>query len=330
MSTLLHAPARTGGTRRALARAEFALLALGACGLLLAAIAVIAAPGALELPGALDASDATRLAAAISVYLMSHVFRFLRLVVLLRNPGLRLRRVLQVHLFTSGLGVLLPFKLGDLVRIREVGLLTHSWRTGLLAVWLERALDATALAVLVLVTAVGLPESLPLVTPFLVVGTIFVLGTVAAITVVPENIRAVMLHLVRRPFGERSVTALRLLRATLATLHEAPNLLRGRVLTLLLLTALVWCAELAVVSIAVPGADAQLSQLSTSVLSLLSGISSGATPLMPGSSDRLVDSLRELGRAPEVGLYRLSLLLPMLIGGAAAAALYLRGRGVRS
>lgn len=321
---------RAAPRRPVIRRVELATLALGAAALAIAAAIALASPGSLELPALTDSDVASRFVAATALYAMSHVLRFLRLVVLLRNPGLRFRRVLQVHLFTSGLGVLLPFKLDALVRIREVGLLTQSWRTGVLAVWLERAFDAAALAVLVLVTALGVPDALPLVTPFLVVGTVFVLVTVAAITIVPENIRALMLHIVRRPFGPRSVTALRFLRGTLATLHEAPALIRGRVLTLSLLTVLIWLCEIAVVSVAIPGAAAELSELSTAVLSLLSGISSGVPPILPAASDRLVESITEFGRgAPEVGVYRLSLVLPMVIGGAVAGLLYLRSGAQR-
>ena len=326
MSGLAQAPARSATARDLLARIERGLLALGGAALLVAAVLVIGRPSIFDLPSFIDGDVVGRLLAAAVLYVFSHLIRFLRLVVLLRNPALRLRRVLQVHLMTAGLGVLLPFKLGDLVRIREVGVVAGSWRTGLLAVWLERALDAAVLAVLVLITVLGVSESLPLLTPFLVVGTVFVAATAMAIAVLPENIRALMLHIVRRPFGERSVPVLRALRVTLDILHEAPNLLRGRVLTLLLLSAMIWGSEIAVVSIAVPGAAEGVSELSTALLSLLSGVSSGASPLMPVSSDRLAEALTDLGSAPDVGVYRLCLVLPMLIAGAAAAITYLPRR----
>lgn len=326
MSGLTHSPARGASMLGALGRAERGLLVLGAAALLVAAVLVLVRPSIFDLPALTDGDVLGRFLAASAVYVLSHLVRVLRLVVLLRNPALRLRRVLQVHLMTAGLGVLLPFKLGDLVRIREVGVAAGSWRTGLLAVWLERALDAAVLAVLVLITAVGVSESLSLLTPFLIVLTVFVVATAAAIAILPENIRALMLHIVRRPFGERSVPVLRALRGTLDTLHEAPGLLRGRVLTLLLLSVMIWGLEIAVVSIAVPGVTEGVSELSTAMLSLLSGVSSGAPPISPASSDRLVEALTEFGTAPDVGAYRLVLLLPMLLAGAAAAITYLPWR----
>jgi len=311
---------------RGITRLETLLLTVAMAGLGALAVLVVVRPSLFDLSGALSGENAGRLAAGIVVYSLSHVLRVLRLALLLRDPGLRLRRVLQVHVMTAGLSLVLPFKLGEAVRVREVGVVAGSLRTGLLAVWLERTLDAAVLAVLVAVSAVAFPSSLDLLTPFLVLMSAFVAVTLVLITVVPENIRALMLHLVRRPFGERSVTALRLLRATLSTLEQAPSLLRGRAMTLLVLSALIWAAEIAVVSLTVPAAGAALSELSTSLLALLSGVSSGATPLMSSAADGLEDALRAFGQTPDVAAYRLCIVLPLLVGAPAAAAAYLRWR----
>jgi hypothetical protein len=138
-----------------------------------------------------------------------------------------------------------------------------------------------------------------------------------------------MLHLVRRPYGERSVPALRLMRGALATLEEAPAMVRGRLPSLLLLTVLIWAAEVAVVSVVIPGIDLGLTGLSTSVLSVLAGVSSGATALMPDSGARLVEALEEIGNPARVDLYRACLVAPVLVAGAWAASLYLPWRGRR-
>ena len=133
----------------------------------------------------------------------------------------------QVHLFTAGLAVLLPFKLGDLVRIREVGRRDGPVRTGLLAVWLERTMDAAVLAVLVIVAAIGVPDSLGAADAVPRRDGDVRRRDVVLITVVPDNIRELMLHLVRRPFGERSVSALRVLRARWRSCTRRPRWCAG-------------------------------------------------------------------------------------------------------
>lgn len=317
---------RAGSRGGGVLRAELALLWLAAGALAVVGLLTVVAPSAFALPDLLDLSDAPALLGAAAVYALGHVLRITRLSVLIHHPGIRLRRVMQLHLFTTGLGVLLPFKLSELVRVREVGVLTGRWTTGLIAVWLERALDAAVLAVLVLVAVAGVPDALELLRPVLLVGTAFVLVTILLMTVVPANIRGLMLTLVRRPYGERSVSALRVMRGALSVLHEAPGLLRGRLPTLGLLSAGIWIAELAAVSIAIPELDFGISRLAAGMLALFSGLSVGVTPLMASSGDRLADALGTLGSTPDVDLYRACLVVPALVAGALAGFAYLRSR----
>lgn len=332
MSLALERRAATAVTRRhepglvgTVLRLEQWWLLLAAVAIAVVAVLVVARPSLFGLPSLADV-DGARLAAGMTVYALSHALRFVRLALLLHHPGLRMRRVLQVHLFTSALGVLLPFKLSELVRIREVGVIAGSARTGLLAVWLERTLDAAVLFVLVAITAISVPDSLDLVTPFLVGLTAFVTITVVLITVVPENVRELMLHLVRRPYGPRSVAVLRVLRGGLAALQEAPSMLRGRLPTLIVLSALIWAAEIAAVSLTLPDVGARVSELSSGMLALLATLSSGTTPIMSGAGDRLAEVLADFGYRADVDLYRLTIVLPVLVAGAWATALYVRWR----
>jgi hypothetical protein len=311
-------------------RVEQALLWLGLGAMVVATAAVLARPSAFDLPSWLGSDRTVALLGAMGIYALSHLLRFLRLALLIQSPAIRLRQVLQVHLLTTGLGVLLPFKLSELVRVREVGVITGSWRTGLLAVWLERAFDAAVLGVVLLIAVLGSSDSLDVLTPLLALMIAFVAVTVILIAVVPENVRQLMLHIVRRPFGEGSVGVLRTLRATLSMLEQAVTMLRGRIPTLVLLSTLIWAAELLVVSIAISGLGGGVSRLSAAVLGVLSGVSAGASPLMASSADRLIDALGELGLSPDVELYRGVLVLPALIAGVVAAGLYLPHRGRRT
>ena len=305
--------------------AEVWLLRIAWAALVVVALLAVLAPGLFGLSSVLDGGIG-RLLGCIALYGLSHAARFARLALLVHHPGISVRRVLQVHLLTTGLGVLLPFKLSEIVRVREVGVITGSLRTGLLAVWLERTFDFCILLVLVLVTAVGIPDSLGTLTPLLALMTTFVIVTVVLIAVVPENLRGLMLHLVRRPYGERSVTALRWMRAALSMLHEAPSLVRNRLPTLALLSVIVWAAEVAVISIALPGIDLRLSELSTAMLALLSSVSTGATPLMPGFGEDLADALGSLALSADVGVYRAALALFSVVGAAWAASHYVPWR----
>lgn len=299
----------------------------GAAALPGVALLVLVRPSEFALPSLLEAPD-WRLAAALALYALSHLFRVARLVTLVHTPAVRVRRLVRVHLMATGLGMILPFKLSEAVRVVELGAVLGSVRTGLLAVWLERTFDAAVLLVLVAITAAGIPAVVDLLGPLLVVLATFVVLTVVAITILPENLRTLMLHLVRRPSGERTIPLLHALRIALDTLHDAPRLLRGRMATLVVLTVLVWATEVAVVSVAVPGAGDGLREIATAMLSVLSTVSSGGTALWPSSGDALRDALAEGGLSgADVDLYRLALVLFALVAGPVGAAQHLLRRG---
>jgi hypothetical protein len=324
VSALPVLPARRGsGIAAALGRAELGLLAAATAGLGAVAVVVLVKPSAFDLPSAFDSSTVLRFLAASALYAFGHVLRFIRLALIAYLPGVRLRRLLQVHLLTTGLGVVLPFKLSELVRIREVGVVVGSLRRGLLVVWIERTLDAVVLIALVTVAALTIDGALDLVAPLLVTLVAFVVLTLVALTVLPANLRALMLHITRRRTGERGVQAMRLLRAALTTLRPAPELVRGKLSTIAVLSVAIWAVEVAVVALAIPGVGAEVSQLSTAMLSLLSSISSGATALFAASEHRLLSALADFGEYPDVGIYRLTLTLPALVAGAVAGASYL-------
>jgi hypothetical protein len=183
--------------------------------------------------------------------------------------------------------------------------------------------------VLVGACAIALPGSLELFTPLLVVLCSFVAVTVVLLTVVPPNLRLAMLHLLRRSSGERGVASLAALRGILDLLRSAPELLRGRVPTLVLLSILVWAAEVAAVALALPGISANASEVATALLSVLSSVSSGVIALVPDSADRLADALIRFDALAEVRAYRAVLTLPALVAGAIGGTFYLRWRGAR-
>ncbi len=310
-------------------QAEQAALTLAVAALAVVGVLTLVAAGSFELPRLLSGDQLLRFAAAALVYLCSHVLRFLRLALLAYRPGVQLRRILQIQLLTAGLSVVLPFKLSDLVRLRELGIVLGDFRTGLVILWLERTFDAAILLVLAIVCAVALPGSLELLAPLLAVVGLFLLVTILLLTIVPANLQLAMLHVVRRDGGERDLRALSVMRAVLTTLRPVPALLRGRVPTLLLLSAGIWLVEVAAVAIAVPDIGEHLSELSAGLLSVLASVSSGLTPLLPESGERLRETLSRFSSADDVAVYRAVLTVPMLVAGAIGGATYLGWRAKR-
>lgn len=295
-------------------------LALVAGIVVLGALAVATLVPAARARLQLTTTPVGPLVAAAAVYALGHLLRGLRLAVLLNDPVVGARRILAVHLLTAGLSLLLPFKLGDLVRMRITGVLVASTARGVVATVLERSLDVgVVLAIAVVATATS-DEVVGLVTPLLVLSGAFVVATVAAVTVVPDYLRALSLYLVRRPAAPGGLRLLAGVERVMVVLDEVPRLLRRRTPTLVVLTGLVWSAELGALALALPALGGDLVRLSGALATFLSSLSSGAIALFPGGSEQALgtwppgDMLEGLAFEQ----YRTVLLVPLLWASVAA------------
>lgn len=248
--------------------------------------------------------------APTAVYAFGHLLRGLRLAVLLHDPVVGARRVLAVHLFTAGIGLLMPYRLGDVVRVRATGVLVGSTSRALVAVVLERLLDVGVVLGLSLFAAATAGGSMTRFAPLLVLSGVFVLLTAAAVTVLPAYLRALSLYVVRRPDAPGGEGLLGALERLLHVLDEAPHLLRRRTPMLVLLTALVWVAELTALGLAVPALGQDPVRLSRGLVSFLSSLSSDSVALLPQPS-----------QSP---LYRAVLLVPLLLASSVSGVVLVR------
>lgn len=315
---ILRGPSTTRFTT--LTTAELVVLRVVVAGFVVLAVLAVARPSALGLMTP-SVADLPLLLCAVVVYALNHALRALRLAVLVHGPLMRVRSVLRLHLLSAGTGLFTPFPLGDLVRARLVGIFVASPSRGLVVVWLERALDVAAIVALLLVSRVG-SGAVQLWSPLLLLSAGFVIVTVALVTVVPENLHAVSLHLVR----QRGAGGLRLLGAlerTLLVLAEAPNVLRRKTLTLVLLTVLIWSAELLTLALVLPALADTPQQLATGLLTVLSELASGAVAVAPGSAGELAAGSGTQGAG---ALYRCVVILSLLAAGAVAGTVVFRAR----
>lgn len=306
------APARTPRWTAALTTVELIVLRIMVVLLAVLVLLALFRPSALGLRLGPVTERPLALAAAALAYGVNHALRALRLAVLVHDPLMSLRSVLRVHLLSAAAGLLTPFRLADLVRARLVGVFVSSASRGIVVVWLERALDVALVVGLLLLSQTGSDAALELWSPLLLLSAAFVVVTVALVTVVPDQLHAASLYLVRRR-GSGGLRVLRLLEQTLVVLAEAPKVLRRKTASLVLLTVLIWSAELLALALAVPALADGPGRLATGLLTLLSDLASGVIAVAPGSSTGL-----DPGSAPsdDVSLYRFVLIVPLLAAGA--------------
>lgn len=193
------------------------------------------------LPGAVDT-----LVMPVLLYGLAHALRAARLGVLL-GVG-RVRHLLGLYFYSAACSAVIPFKLGELVRINEIAWWSGSYWRGLLIVWIERAYDVVVLSGMILFilnTGVQGPKGIGLLLS--VIGG-FVFLTVLLFFIVPEQLCALNLHVMRNYKGRKAVHILRMLDSCYQLFDQVRPLLAGKLVTLSLLTLFIWSAELLAVA----------------------------------------------------------------------------------
>lgn len=183
------------------------------------------------------------LAAAV-LYAMSHVLRAARLA-LLAAPALNMhvRTVLLLHFHTAPVSFIVPFKLGELYRWQQLAWLSRNPAGSLLILLLDRMLDAIVLLIVLAVLAAtggSMPPHTALISGLLALAT--VLG-LFAVLIAPGCLEAMQAYILQNHSAPRARKALRIIDSTRLMFSNARERLRGNVVLLLFISAVIWALE---------------------------------------------------------------------------------------
>ena len=227
-------------------------------------------------------SDGGALAAVgILGYLGAHIFRALRLAIIAGGYEISLRRLTLVHFVTAGVSLLLPFKLGEVYRVFELRQVIGSLRRAVQTVWLERAFDVAALVVMMLVVAFAPAGAASVFAPLSAAAALFIVLTVTTFVVLPANLRAVSLFVIRRYRSERAVTVLRMLDGALRFVESGRQLVRHKQGAVGAVSAFIWALEVASFGLIVAAIGPATEPLLASFLAYVSTASFGAAEWYP-------------------------------------------------
>ena len=180
-----------------------------------------------------------------------------------------MRWILAAHAGSAPWG-LLPFKIGDLVRIFALGRATSGFGEGLRTVWVERTFDAAFIALVAAIVISAQPESAAVVAPVGIAALALLVGTAIAVVTLPENLSMAKLWVLRRYTTSWSLIVL----ARLDDLGDAVRALRalinGKVTTLAALTIAIWATEVTGVGLLI--VDVQRLGGVVPLLGMLSGL----------------------------------------------------------
>ena len=220
-------------------------------GRLLAVIGVLSVPMAFiagvalmsELSVGLVQMNWFGAAPALVAYLGAHALRVIRTLVVLGGSVRSVRMVALAHAVSAPWTGLLPFKVGELVRMYGIGQVTDGFWHGVRAVWIERTFDAVLIAIAVAVALLTLPEAGAAALPVGVVSVGLLVVTAGAVVALPENLATAKLWIMRRYTTEWSLRLLAMLDDLGDAVKRLGALVRGKLATLTVLTAAIWFLE---------------------------------------------------------------------------------------
>lgn len=249
---------------------------------IIAALAASAAALGWELlRGALPVGGLapTSLILAAGVYLTGHLFRVLRLALLIGGWRVGFRRIAAFHFTSAAISLLAPLKLGELYRIAELGGMLADGVRGLMIVWWERVFDAGMLMA-VLVAAFLLAPNM-VTGAFATLGALiglFLLFTAVVFFVLPDNLRRLSVLIIRRYESAHTVGLLRELDRLRHAILGAPWMVKAKLASLITLSGLIWLCELIALIAVLPMVGGVLAAV-RSLAEVLSAIVGGSTLL---------------------------------------------------
>lgn len=213
----------------------------------------------------------------IALYLLSHVFRMLRLALLTLGQHAQTLPLIAAHALTAFPSSFLPFKIGEILRLTAF-FHVFGWRRIALSIWLvERFGDVVVIAAFILglyVFNISVPPSMRVAFILFVLVTLLgLLGLFAVAKFLVYFNRHLVLasHTTRGLLLLRAGHVLRLLELDIYRSVE------GRFAGFLLLSVLIWCMEILAFSLFI-------SPLSIGAPDFLAMFLSGLLASLPGSA----------------------------------------------
>lgn len=218
------------------------------------------------------------LIAAMLIYLLGHLFRVLRLAMLIGGWRIGFRTAASFHFFTAATSLIFPLKSGEFYRVTEMSNILGSFGNSFIIVLWERIFDVLAVVCLTLLLRSFTPN---VASSDFVVLTLVSLGFLAMCAilffVVPDSLRRLTLLVILRYDSPKSVWWLQQLTHLRRLIAQAPFVVRGKVASLITLTAMAWACEVTSVALSLPRTSASIESALDTLVSYFAALSTGET-----------------------------------------------------
>ena len=221
---------------------------------------------------------------AVSMYVVSHVFRALRLFLLLYDGRIKLEHICCFHFHASATSAVLPFKLGEIWRILVIGRYVttsgidrssdlspvREWARVIMVIWIERLFDLTAIFVALAMLVLFQQQTAGLI--WLIVIAVILFMSLSLLLAMPYHIHLLQRYVITRYNGGGILAVLRFLEEIGEIVSDAGRRIKVRGGAVLVMTGLIWILEAFVVYLVLGLASADTDILTSLVFGLGTGL----------------------------------------------------------
>jgi len=246
------------------------------------------------------------------IYLSSHFFRILRLVLLTLEERDKVFPLASAHVLTAFPASLLPFKLGEIFRLAYF-MKIYNWRQKALVVWLvERFGDMVVLSIFIIILYVLNIDIPPAMRVFFVIFVVVTIAGFLCLIALTSIFLHLNRHLVQKSISSRGLYILRVSHIFRVLKFSINKTIEGRLVGFLILSILIWLLEILALALFSENFSAVTSDFASHFIS------------------SLFSSLSDIeGGASSIAYYRSALLLIFTLLFLAAICLLLRSKPIR-
>ena len=177
----------------------------------------------------------------ILLYLISHIFRFIRFFMIYIEKKKTLKELINVYLSFTYVNYFMPFKLGEIFKVLEISYMLNSFEKGIIGVWIDRFFD-TLILTIILILGIGFKQFID--SMLIIYLLVFLLTSLFFYLCFNYTYSYANRIILTKSVTKKGIYILKFIEQTKKIYRYARYLLKGRIALLFFISILVWYFEI--------------------------------------------------------------------------------------
>ncbi|KXB59270.1 hypothetical protein HMPREF3180_02401, partial [Leptotrichia wadei] len=177
----------------------------------------------------------------ILLYLISHIFRFIRFFMIYIEEKKTLKELINVYLSFTYVNYFMPFKLGEIFKVLEISYMLNSFEKGIIGVWIDRFFD-TLILTIILILGIGFKQFID--SMLIIYLLVFLLTSLFFYLCFNYTYSYANRIILTKSVTKKGIYILKFIEQTKKIYRYARYLLKGRIALLFFISILVWYFEI--------------------------------------------------------------------------------------